>query len=173
MVNGSLTVVDVPAELRRRTPYAVHVGLGGLVWVAFSGGMLGPWTLIGRFGRCNLPSGLSGALRGIHEDGDTLWIAGDDGLTRFAGGHFVTAGQRNCLPGTSVSAVTKDAEGYLWAGVGSGIIRLHSTEFEALAADPCYWIRCSIATLPTALLATLFGEGIRARSVATTANFGS
>jgi len=142
--NGELATVEVPIELRPRTPYAVHVGQDRLVWTGFSGGMLSVMDAEGRFTLYELPSGLRGALRSIYEDGDTLWLAGDDGLMRFTSGQFVMATRKNGLPDTAVSSVLKDEEGYLWAGTASGIVRLHRSQFELLAADPSYQVRYSV-----------------------------
>jgi signal transduction histidine kinase len=138
-----LTAFSPRAQVSRRTAYGVFVGRDDRIWVALSGGMLG---LIGPEQRMELfgPSG-DGSLRVVVEgQNNILWIGGDDGLSRFGNGRFVTASRRNGLPGSAVAAVVEDAEGYIWAGVGSAIIQVNPTEFDELAVNPSHQIRYKI-----------------------------
>lgn len=141
--NGQLKAFSPSPELGRRTAYAVQADTRDRVWVALSGGMLaviepgekrqvyGPRT--------------GGSLRTIYEGrGNTIWLGGDDGLSRLSNGRFITASRKNGLPGNAVSAVLEDADGYLWAGVNSGIIRLSPREFDELADNPDYQVRYRI-----------------------------
>jgi signal transduction histidine kinase/ligand-binding sensor domain-containing protein len=138
--DGRLTAYWPRVETNRRTAYSVFAGSNDRIWVALSGGMLGliesnkPMELFG-------PTG-DGSLRVVLESrNQVLWLGGDDGLSRFAGGRFVTASRANGLPGSSVSAVLEDREGYLWAGVGTGIIRINPNEFDELALHPSHQIQ--------------------------------
>jgi signal transduction histidine kinase len=127
-------------EIGRRTAWGLHADARNRVWIAFSGGMLAvidPDETVHVYGPRT-----GGSLRAIHEGrGNTVWVAGDDGLSRFREGRFLTANRRNGLPGNTVSAVVEDPDGFLWAGVNSGIIRLSPTEFDELAENPDYQIR--------------------------------
>jgi signal transduction histidine kinase len=132
---GELTPVPSGA-MGGRTAFGILADRHDHVWVALSGGTLGliraPQS-VETFG----PTGF-GSLRVISEGvgDDTLWIGGDDGLTRFAKGRFVTADRGNGLPANPVTSVIQDASGDIWAGVGSEIIKLDPAEFDALAAEP-------------------------------------
>jgi signal transduction histidine kinase/ligand-binding sensor domain-containing protein len=127
-------------EISRRTAYGVFAGKGDRVWVALSGGILG---LIDAEGKLRLfgPTG-DGSLRVVLEGrGNRLWLGGEDGLSRFENERFVTASRLNGLPGSTVSAIVEDSDGYIWAGVGSGIVRVNPAEFDQLATNPSYQIR--------------------------------
>jgi signal transduction histidine kinase/ligand-binding sensor domain-containing protein len=127
-------------EVSRRTAYGVFAGRSDRVWIALSGGLLG---LIDAEHELQLfgPAG-DGSLRVVLEGRDkTVWLGGEDGLSRFDNERFVTASRLNGLPGSAVSALVEDAEGDIWAGVGSGIIRFDPSEFDQLAAHPSHQIR--------------------------------
>jgi signal transduction histidine kinase/ligand-binding sensor domain-containing protein len=132
---GELTPVP-SGSMGGKTAYGILADKHDHVWVALSGGTLGlikASQSVETFG----PTGY-GALRVMSEGvgDDTLWIGGDDGVTRFAKGRFVTANRTNGLPGNSVSSVIQDASGDIWAGIGSAIIKLDPSEFDALASEP-------------------------------------
>lgn len=140
--NGELANFADRPEIGRRTAYGLYADARGRVWVAFSGGMLAVIDVDERIHVYGPRSG--GSFRAIYEGRDnTIWAAGDDGLSRLRDGRFVTANRRNGLPGNTVSAVIEAPDGFLWAGISSGIIRLSPREFDALADDPGYQVRYS------------------------------
>lgn len=138
--DGRLKRFDAPPAHGRRTAYDLYADAQNRVWVAFSGGLLAviePDEHMRVYG----PKA-GGSLRAIREGrGGTIWVAGDDGLSRLRDGRFVTATRRNGLPGNAVSAVVVDPDGYVWAGVDSGIVRVNPIEFDALADNPNYRIQ--------------------------------
>jgi signal transduction histidine kinase/ligand-binding sensor domain-containing protein len=127
-------------EIGRRTAYGLYADAQNRVWVAFSGGMLAAFDPNGTIQVFGPRSG--GSLRAIKEGRDnTIWVAGDDGLSRLKDGRFVTASRKNGLPGNATSAVIETGDGLLWAGVSAGIIRLSPREFDALADNPDHQVR--------------------------------
>lgn len=142
--DDGLTMVWPRPDMIRRTPYGVIVGADGRVWMALSGGTLGMITPDGSvrlFG-----SQGDGSFRAVVESrrDHALWIAGDDGLSRFSDGRFVTAGRNQGLPSNAVTAVVEDASGRIWAGVGAGIVRVDPREFAELEKKPGHQVRYTL-----------------------------
>ena len=128
--------VDPPA-------YSVHASPGGDVWVGFTGGRVGRLRPDGAFESFEIP-GMS-AIWSIHEDGrGVLWFGGTGGLARYRDGVFTTVNESQGLPGNVVSGITEDDEGFLWAGLGLGIVRFHPDEVEAVASDPAHRVELRV-----------------------------
>ncbi len=119
--------------------YSVHASPGGDVWVGFTAGRLGRLRRDGAFESFEVPD--VSAIWSIHEDdGGVLWLAGTGGLTRYRDGVFTTVNESHGLPGNVVSGMVEDEEGFLWAGLGLGIVRLHPDEVEEVATDPAHQV---------------------------------
>lgn len=118
--------------------YSVHASPGG-VWLGFTAGRLGRLRPDGAFESFEIPD--MSAIWSIHEDGGgVLWLAGTGGLTRYRDGVFTTVNESHGLPGDVISGITEDEEGFLWAGLGPGIVRLHPDEVEMVANDPAHQV---------------------------------
>jgi signal transduction histidine kinase len=65
-----------------------------------------------------------------------MWLGGTRGLGRIRGDMVDVVSQPDDLPGYGVFAITEDADGYIWLGVSSGIVRLEAKEFERAARQP-------------------------------------
>ena len=119
--------------------YSVHASPGGDVWVGFTAGRLGRLGPDGAFESFEIP-GMS-AIWSIHEDGrGVLWLAGSGGLARYRDGAFTAVNESQGLPGHVISGIVEDEEGFLWAGVGPGIVRFHPHEVEKVADDPAHQV---------------------------------
>ena len=119
--------------------YSVHASPGGDVWVGFTAGRLGRLRPDGAFESFEVPD--ISAIWSIHEDGrGVLWLAGTGGLTRYRDGVFTTVNGSHGLPGNVISGIVEDEEGFLWAGLGLGIVRLHPDEVEMVANDPAHQV---------------------------------
>ena len=119
--------------------YSVHASPGGDVWVGFTAGRLGRLRPDGALESFEIPD--MSAIWSIHEDRDgVLWLAGTGGLTRYRDGVFTTVNESQGLPGHVVSGIVEDEEGFLWAGLGLGIVRLHPDEVEKVANDPAHQV---------------------------------
>jgi signal transduction histidine kinase/ligand-binding sensor domain-containing protein len=153
-------VVDGIGELNNVRITAAFADRTGRLWVAFDGSRIGAMVDRGHFRSYSAQDGLGGGPHyGFFEDADgALWIAGADGLTRFAGDRFSTVTRANGLPPGGVFAVTQDEERNLWLGTASGILRLKLAEFDAALANPqggmhyrLYDTADGLAGLPAAL----------------------
>ena len=119
--------------------YSVYASPGGDVWVGFTEGRLGRLRPDGAFESFEIPD--ISTIWSMHEDGDgVLWLAGSGGLARYRDGVITTVNESQGLPGRVVSGIVEDEEGYLWAGLGLGIVRLHPDEVERVANDPAHQV---------------------------------
>ena len=73
------------------------------------------------------------------EDG-TIWIGGDEGLTRVRNGQIESLKAAQGLP-IQVKSVVDDHDSALWVGFGSGIARIEKAEIERALADKAYRVR--------------------------------
>jgi signal transduction histidine kinase/ligand-binding sensor domain-containing protein len=129
---GVLVPADMVPEPLRRTAQALHTDKNGNIWIGSAGGILGVSGSNGHFQSYELDIG---NIRSIYEDATgMLWVGGDDGLSRFSGGQFVSVNRQNGFPG-NVRSIAEDEEGCLWLGLGSGIVRLERGEFVRASAD--------------------------------------
>ncbi len=119
--------------------YSVHASPSGDVWVGFTAGRLGRLRPDGAFESFEIPG--MAAIWSIHEDDrGVLWLAGSGGLARYVDGVFTTVNESQGLPGHVISGIVEDEEGFLWAGLGLGIVRLHPNEIEKVANDPAHQV---------------------------------
>lgn len=143
--NGVLRAIDQVPELRGVRTNALLVDRAGNLWASYDSTRIG---LIGKPGefRPFADAGLgSGAHYDIYEDpSGAIWICGADGLSRFTGDHFVSAGRANGLPAGGVYSITQDSRKDLWLATASGIIRLNPGEFDRAVSSPDYVMRFRI-----------------------------
>lgn len=133
-----IEVVDSIGDLNNVRITTSFVDRNGHLWVAFDGSRVGELLDRGHFQSYSAQNGLGGGPHyGFFEGLDgALWIAGADGLTRFANGQFSTVTRANGLPAGGVFAVTQDEERTLWLATASGILRLTVEEFNSSLANP-------------------------------------
>jgi signal transduction histidine kinase len=62
----------------------------------------------------------------LASQGQELWVGTDDGLVRWNGAEFLTAGLATSLRGVQVLAMSRDRESNIWIGTTEGLIRLDS-----------------------------------------------
>jgi signal transduction histidine kinase/ligand-binding sensor domain-containing protein len=137
-----VAVVEVPAELRLNPPRFFHVDQQGRLWTGTDGGLVGMYDG-GRLQVFGTGQGVPvGQLSHIGEDAHgRIWIAGDNGLSTFENGRFITLTTRNGLPGDRILFAIPDEAGFLWVGVGIGIVRIPAEELEQAVRDPQHRIR--------------------------------
>jgi signal transduction histidine kinase/ligand-binding sensor domain-containing protein len=148
-----LSVEDVPEGFRQNL-LAVHADRRGRLWLGAFGGALGVRSPDGTFASFQLPIG--GVVR-VHEDLDgTVWVGGEDGMSRIAGSEIVSITRAQGFPG-SVKTIVEDRRGDLWIGVGSGLVRVEKAQFLRAAVDRSTSLRYryfnasdGVAGIPTA-----------------------
>ena len=87
----------------------------------------------------------AGVYRAIYQDDSgTVWLGGNNGLTRYADGAFKTLLASERFPASSVIAIIDDEEGALWLGQeAAGILRMRTAEIARGLADPNYQMKYS------------------------------
>lgn len=132
--DGRVRAVTSWNDLGGRPARALAFDAHGRLWMAFADGALT---------RCE--SDLSGCHRietpalGTNasffiESDDTVWIASETGLLRYAGAALTTFGEANGLPCNSVDWITRDRSGAFWLATACGLVRL-GAETKAAKAD--------------------------------------
>ncbi|KFE68421.1 two-component regulator propeller domain-containing protein [Hyalangium minutum] len=76
---------------------------------------------------------LTGDVRGILEDGGTLWVGTTNGLYRWKNGRFTRLDRDQGLFDDVVFAILPDGKGSLWMTCNKGIFRVSQQELEAVA----------------------------------------
>jgi signal transduction histidine kinase/ligand-binding sensor domain-containing protein len=105
----------------------------GGFWIGTEGGGLA-WYDEGRsFTLSSQGSPITGDVRGLHEEGQTLWIGTTDGLFRWKDGHFVRLSRAQGLFDDVVFQILPDGQGNLWMTCNKGIFRVSQRELEAVA----------------------------------------
>jgi len=148
---------DIP-EVHRRGASFIHAGRSGDLWIGSAGGKLvlrSPKGDVRTFepGIGNISSMLDDA-RG------NVWVGGEEGVSRFADGHFTTVTRQNGFAG-DVKAIVEDDFGFVWVGNGSGILRLDSKEVDKVAANPSYQVRFRLFNTADGVAGVPFSEGSR------------
>jgi signal transduction histidine kinase/ligand-binding sensor domain-containing protein len=110
----------------------------GNLWLGHTEGRVGVLRPDARFERHVLPIGPIRTIR--RADDGTVWIGGDEGLTRVRDGKVHSLGAAQGLP-NQVKAIVDDGAETLWIGVGSGIARIDTVEIERAFDDPKYRIQ--------------------------------
>jgi signal transduction histidine kinase/ligand-binding sensor domain-containing protein len=124
--NGALLPVDDLPEPFRTNVRSVHTDRNGHVWFGAGDGQLAERDPSGALQVRQLPIG--GAVR-LYEDREgVLWVGGDDGMSRIAGGEVLHITRAAGFPG-SVKSIAEDKTGVLWVGLGTGVIRLEKPRF--------------------------------------------
>jgi ligand-binding sensor domain-containing protein/two-component sensor histidine kinase len=156
--NGQLTPADDIPDTHRRTASSIDAGKSGTLYIGSSSGLL----LVRRPGeepRTYHPR--IGTVCCVLEDSrGTIWVGGDDGLSRFANGRFIAVTRENGFPG-EVKSIVEDAQGVMWVGAGSGILRLDPGEVEKVGADPTHQVHYSLFNTADGVAGVPFSEGRR------------
>ena len=139
--DGHLTSVDDIPEVKQETALGLFTDDRGRVWMGFSGGRVG--VLEAGHLSVHDRAGISGPIAAITEDpSGAIWIGGDNGVARFAGGRWTAAtAQQNGFPSSQVTAIVADAEGSIWAGTKIGLVRVEPAEIDRVASSPAYKIQ--------------------------------
>jgi len=123
---GTLVPVDDLPEPFRTNVRSVHTDRNGHVWFGAGDGQLAEREPSGALHVRQLPIG--GAVR-LYEDREgVLWVGGDDGMSRIAGGEVLNITRAAGFPG-SVKSIAEDKTGVLWVGLGTGVVRLEKPKF--------------------------------------------
>jgi len=77
------------------------------------------------------------------DDGGTIWIGTERGLSRFEGQKFVTWTIANGLPGERVLWILADSVGRLWLGYSTGVASVTRSELDRAAQDPSHRVAYS------------------------------
>src|SRR5262249_38161166 len=112
--------------------------------------------------------GDAGRPRMIHamfEDRDgTVWLAGSDGLSRYADNALKTITVKNGLPDNQVWAVVEDDEGRLWLSMDRGLVRLDREQLDLALTKPAHRIRYRVYDAMDGLAGAAVGRVRSARA---------
>ena len=131
-----LPLTDIP-EAFRQDVSSLSADREGNLWLGGTEGRLGVLRGGTRFERHQLPIGTIRAIR--QSDDDTVWLGGDEGLTRARKGRLESLGAAQGLP-IGVKSIVDDGDG-LWVGVGAGIVRVEKAEIDRALADTHHRVR--------------------------------
>lgn len=156
--NGQLTPVDDLPESHRRSASWIDAGKSGTLYVGSAGGLL----LAGRPGEelrtLDPRVGTVGCV--LESSRGTVWVGGDEGLSQFTDGRFITVTRQNGFPG-EVKSIVEDVQGFIWVGTGSGILRMEPNEIEKVASDPKHQVRYRLFNTTDGVAGVPFNEGRR------------
>ena len=136
-----VTTFEGEDAIRGRPCITLHHSRNGDVWIGFADGRLAR-VRDGRFVVFSESDGLAGgSVLAIRDGGaDDLWVGSAKGLTRYRDGRFISIGGANGLPETNVVGLV-ETDGSLWCQVGSGLLRIATSEIDAVAGDPAHRVR--------------------------------
>ena len=153
-----LTSADDIPEVHRRGASFIHAGRSGDLWIGSAGGRLVVRAPKGEVRTFEPGIGtISSMLDDTH---GTVWVGGDDGLSRFADGRFTKVTRQNGFSG-DVKAIVEDDLGFVWVANSSGILRLDPKEVEKVAADPFYQVQFRLFNTADGVAGVPFSEGSR------------
>jgi signal transduction histidine kinase/ligand-binding sensor domain-containing protein len=72
------------------------------------------------------------------DNGGTVWIGAERGLSRLEGQKFVTWTTANGLPGERILWILADSVGRLWLGYSTGVASVSRSELDHALQDPSY-----------------------------------
>lgn len=132
---GALTPIALPPALGGARIKVLHTDRGGRLWAALADGRVAIRDRTGAFTFYGPADGLgAGTVRQIFEDDEgALWLAAIGGLSKFAGGRFVTVRSDHGFPVSDLTAVTEDDVHTLWIGTGFGLLRMSRDDYDAVA----------------------------------------
>jgi signal transduction histidine kinase/ligand-binding sensor domain-containing protein len=156
--NGQLTPVDDLPETHRRSASWIDAGKSGTLYVGSAGGLL----LAGRPGeeRRTLDPRVGTVSCVLESSRGTVWVGGDEGLSQFTDGRFITVTRQNGFPG-EVKSIVEDVQGFIWVGTGTGILRVEPNEIEKVASDPKHQVRYRLFNTTDGVAGVPFNEGRR------------
>jgi ligand-binding sensor domain-containing protein/signal transduction histidine kinase len=79
---------------------------------------------------------LVGVMTLFEDSGRRVWFGTSSGVALFRNGEVRAVPSSERIPLRYVTSITQDAEGYLWIGTSTGLLRIHPEELEKAAADP-------------------------------------
>ena len=126
--NGHSRTVDrVPTVAAAEALMTDH---SGRLWLAFVDGTIGIVDQSSRLRVLGKDDGVvGGPYRALHEDSSgNVWLAGPEGLTRFADGEFQTVHRGAGFP-LVLTAAIDDGSGDLYLGSGTGIAKVDTDNF--------------------------------------------
>lgn len=112
---------------------ALHEDARGVLWIGTSGG-----GLVRRSGdafeQIGVAEGLaSSVVFDLLDDGTSLWVGTNAGISRVRGREVRSITPRQGLPVGSINQIVDDAAGSLWVGSGRGILRIPKADLDAVA----------------------------------------
>jgi signal transduction histidine kinase/ligand-binding sensor domain-containing protein len=142
---GVLKLRDQIPELRGVRTNAALVDQHGQLWVSYAGNRIGVIGEPGQFRTFDDKGVGSGQHYDLYEDGaGVIWISGADGMIRFTGDRFESAGRANGLPAGGVYSIAQDDRKDFWLSTPTGIITLDPAEFDRAVKSPDYVMRFRI-----------------------------
>jgi signal transduction histidine kinase/streptogramin lyase len=105
----------------------------GGFWIGSEGGGLAWYHEGHAFTLSSQGSPIKGDVRGLYEDGQTLWIGTTQGLFRWKDGRFTRLSRNEGLFDDVVFELLPDGRGHLWMTCNKGIFRVSRQELEAVA----------------------------------------
>jgi signal transduction histidine kinase/ligand-binding sensor domain-containing protein len=104
-------------------------------------------------------------LHALFEDRDgTVWLGGNDGLSRYADGRLLTITTKNGLPENQVWAIVEDDERRLWLSMDRGLVRIERTQLELALTKPAHRIRYRVYDAMDGLAGAAVGRVRSARA---------
>jgi hypothetical protein len=79
----------------------------------------------------------AGPFRAFAEDrAGNIWLAGDNGLRKFADGAFRGPSRRSGFPARSAYGIAQDDQGEFWLATEAGVMRIPERDLNAAIANP-------------------------------------
>jgi ligand-binding sensor domain-containing protein/signal transduction histidine kinase len=137
--NGRITDFSHEPLLQGKSILTAHADRTGKVWfglyeggvVVFDGSQFRSYSE-----RDGLAGGFVDAV--FADDGGTVWIGAERGLSRLERQKFVTWTTANGLPGERVLWILADGVGRLWLGYSTGVASVSRSELDRAAQDPSH-----------------------------------
>lgn len=122
------TIIQPPDDITSWAP------MGGTLWVGGKSGVIG--VDIVSHETVPLPCDTRFSyVRDLLVEGETLWVAHDNGLTRLSGGDCYTFTLEDGVWEERVTSLYRDTEGVLWAGSASGAFYLEDGEWSKITSE--------------------------------------
>jgi signal transduction histidine kinase/ligand-binding sensor domain-containing protein len=136
-----LSRFDQVPDIADRACQSTLTDAQGRVWIGFQAGGVAVYEN-GAFRVFGDSDGLTrGTVLAIMQDkAGAIWFVTQGGMSRYQNGRITSITQANAPLVDLVPVLAEDAEGYIWAGVesGLGLVRFHPSEVDQIAAMPSH-----------------------------------
>jgi len=140
----------------------------GKLWLGYADGRVDVESRDGvrhAIAPAHVDAGRARMIHAMFEDREgTVWLAGSDGLSRYANSALSTITVKNGLPDNQVWAVVEDGERRLWLTMDRGLVRIDRSQLDLALTQPAHRMRYRVYDATDGLAGAAVGRVKSARA---------